>query len=326
MTWVGVAYAVAALMVPLVLHRIFFYKRVNHDNSAGSCSLEENKTKVRFHPNFTHSVMTFGITHGMSDLDAKFQLAVDFIAARGSNNMTSEQKSTLYALYKQAHFGKCSMEKPSAVDMVGLSKLESWKAISDMDQNVAKKHYVEWVQDLFDEFDCQGPKRWRSSYSSSSKTTSETESLDSNTSMVGSVSMPKVDMSTDDWKVHDGIFHYASTGELGKMVDALDQGEDINAHDFEGRTMMHWAVDRDQMSVVEELLRRKASPNIQDADGMTPLHYAAICEHEEMAHLLVCFHLISQLLLWRVVKPSIHRDVIVCSHCPPTTTSWIRQS
>ncbi|KAI9913195.1 hypothetical protein PsorP6_004932 [Peronosclerospora sorghi] len=270
MTWVGVAYAVAAVMVPLVLHRIFFYKRVNHDNSAGSCSLEEYKTK-----------------HGMSDLDAKFQVAVDFIAARGSNNMTSEQKLTLYALYKQAHFGKCSVEKPSAVDMVGLAKWESWKALSDMEQNVAKKQYVEWVQDLFDEFDCHGPKRWRSSYSSSSKTTSETESLDSHTSMVGAVSMPKVDMSTDDWKVQDGIFHYASTGELGKLVDALDKGEDINAQDFEGRTMMHWAVDRDQMSVVEELLRRKASPNIQDADGMTPLHYAASCEHEEMAHLLV---------------------------------------
>jgi ankyrin repeat protein len=28
----------------------------------------------------------------------------------------------------------------------------------------------------------------------------------------------------------------------------------------------------------------------QDADGMTPLHYAASCEHEEMAQLLVGLH------------------------------------
>lgn len=27
--------------------------------------------------------------------------------------------------------------------------------------------------------------------------------------------------------------------------------------------MLHWAVDRDQTTIVEELLRRKASPNVQ---------------------------------------------------------------
>lgn len=53
--------------------------------------------------------------------------------------------------------------------------------------------------------------------------------------------------------------------------------------------MLHWAVDREQTAVVEELLKREASPNIQDADGMTALHYAASCDHEEMAQLLVRF-------------------------------------
>lgn len=51
--------------------------------------------------------------------------------------------------------------------------------------------------------------------------------------------------------------------------------------------MLHWAVDREQTGVVEELLKRAASPNVQDADGMTALHYAASCDHEEMARLLV---------------------------------------
>lgn len=89
------------------------------------------------------------LQHGMSELDAKFQVAVDFIAARGNNKLTNEQvegecttvergrrrgttdmglcvlclqRLTLYAFYKQAHFGKCSVEKPSAVDMVGSAK------------------------------------------------------------------------------------------------------------------------------------------------------------------------------------------------------------
>ncbi|KUF89948.1 hypothetical protein AM588_10002478 [Phytophthora nicotianae] len=156
-----------------------------------------------------------------------------------------------------------------------------------MNQDLAKQQYLEWVQDLFEEFDVRGPKRWRSSSSSSSpKAMSESMSLDGSISMAGAVSMPKVDMSTEEWKVKDDVFHYASTGALDKLVAALDQGEDINAQDPEGRTMMHWAVDRDQMTIVEELLRRKASPNVQDAEGMTPLHYAASCEHEEMAQLL----------------------------------------
>lgn len=51
--------------------------------------------------------------------------------------------------------------------------------------------------------------------------------------------------------------------------------------------MLHWAVDREQTVVVEELLRRAASPNVQDVDGMTALHYAASCDYEAMAQLLV---------------------------------------
>lgn len=224
--------------------------------------------------------------HGMSELDAKFQVAVDFVAARGNNKLTNEQKLTLYAFYKQAHFGACHVDKPSAVDMVGSAKWESWKALGDMSQDVAKQQYVEWVQDLFEEFDVRGPKKWSSPPGSSAKATSEPLSLD-NVSMAGAVSMPKVDMTTEEWKVKDDVFNYASTGDLEKLRAALDDGEDIDAQDLEGRTMLHWAVDRDQTTIVEELLRRKASPNVQDADGMTPLHYAASCEHEEMAQLLV---------------------------------------
>ncbi|RQM17729.1 hypothetical protein DD237_001228 [Peronospora effusa] len=270
-TWVGVACAVTgAVVIPLLLHRIFFFKKMNCESSAGSCSCEEYMTK-----------------HGMSKVDAKFQVAVDFIAARGDNKMTNEQKLTLYALYKQAHNGKCSVERPSGVDIVGSAKWESWKALGDMSQEVAKQQYFEWVQDLFEEFDVHSPKKRHLSSVSLSTATNESVSSDNYMSMAGAVSLPKVDMSTEEWKVKDDIFHYASTGDVDKLTSALNKGEDINAQDLEGRTMMHWAVDRDQQLIVKELLRRNASPNIQDADGMTPLHYAANCDHEELAQLLV---------------------------------------
>lgn len=92
----------------------------------------------------------------------------------------------------------------------------------------------------------------------------------------------------------------------------------INEQDGEGRTMLHWAVDRSQTEVAELLLAREAAPNLQvcgwmdglgqiasmpfimltlcyvvymlylqDEDGMTALHYATSCEHDELAKLLV---------------------------------------
>ncbi|CAI5709343.1 unnamed protein product [Peronospora destructor] len=270
-TWVGVACAVAgAVVIPLLLHRIFFLKKMDHESSAGSCSVEEYMNK-----------------HGMSKTDAKFQIAVDFIAAQSYDKMTNEQKLTLYAFYKQANFGRCRVERPSGVDMVSLVKWQSWKALGDMSQEVAKQQYFEWVQDLFEQVDVHGSKKRHSSSVSLSKATNESVSSDNYMSMARAVSLPKVDMSTEEWKVKDDVFHSASIGDVDKLVSALNEGEDINAQDLEGRTMMHWAVDRDQQLIVKELLRRNASPNIQDADGMTPLQYAASCDHEEMAQLLV---------------------------------------
>ncbi|KAL7686148.1 putative acyl-CoA-binding protein, ACBP [Plasmopara halstedii] len=267
LTWVGVACAAAsAVIVPLILHRIFFHETMKHKSSTETCSLEMYMTR-----------------HGMDELEAKFQVAVDFVTTRGNNKLTNEQKLLLYAFYKQASFGPCSVDKPSVVDMVGIAKWQSWKALGCLKQDVAKEYYAEWVQKFFEEFDVRGPEKWGSSSEASNKSTT----LDGTMGMAGSVSLPKVDMSSEEWKVKQDIFHYASTGHLDKLIVALDQGEDINAQDSHGRTMLHWAVDRDQAAVVTELLGRKASPNVQDADGMTPLHYAVSCEHEEMAKLLV---------------------------------------
>ncbi|GMF25432.1 unnamed protein product [Phytophthora fragariaefolia] len=182
----------------------------------------------------------------MNELDAKFQVAVDFIAARGNNKLTNEQvgggrtsvsaawRSPLRWTWSALPSGAWVSAGRLSGGMVGLSARvcrESWKALGDLDPDMAKRQYVEWVQDLFEEFDVRGPKRWRSSStSSSSKASSETLSLDNSISMAGVVSMPKVDMSTEEWKVKDDVFHYASTGDLNKLVAALDQGEEgINA-------------------------------------------------------------------------------------------------
>ncbi|RLN47307.1 hypothetical protein BBJ28_00002304 [Nothophytophthora sp. Chile5] len=72
--------------------------------------------------------------------------------------------------------------------------------------------------------------------------------------------------STEEWKVKEDVFHFASTGNVEKLTAVLAQGADINA----------------QVGNAADIFTIEL-----DADGMTPLHYAASCEHEEMARLLV---------------------------------------
>ena len=72
MTWVGVVCAAAsAVVVPLLLHRIFFFKKVDHGRTAGSCSLEEYMIKVGLvvvQPSWTASHFLYTLidcfTHG----------------------------------------------------------------------------------------------------------------------------------------------------------------------------------------------------------------------------------------------------------------------
>ncbi|GAB9465432.1 hypothetical protein Gpo141_00002840 [Globisporangium polare] len=273
LSWPQLAAAsVSAVMLPLILHRIFFHKKAHrHSSLASSGSLDDYITK-----------------HGMSELDAKFQVAVDFVAAKAGNRMTNEQRLTLYAFYKQALFGVCTVEKPSAADFVGSAKWESWRALGEMDSEVAKQQYLEWVKDLFEDFDVTGSKKRRaSSASGSSKASREELSLGNSISTAGVVSTPTVDMTTEEWQVKEDPFHFASTGDVEKVSQALEKGFEINAKDDEGRTMLHWAVDRSQTAVAELLLKREAAPNLQDEDGMTALHYATSCEHDELAKLLV---------------------------------------
>ncbi|TYZ67236.1 hypothetical protein PybrP1_011843 [[Pythium] brassicae (nom. inval.)] len=273
LSWLQLLAALAsAVLLPLVLHRIFFHaKPARHSSSAGSETLDDYITK-----------------HGMSERDAKFQVAVDFIASKAGKRLTNEQRLMLYAFYKQALFGACSAEKPSAADFVGSAKWESWKALGAMDSDVAKQQYLAWVQDLFEDFDVTGSRRRSfSSDAGSGKASREELSLGGSFSTAGVVSTPTVDMTSDEWQITEDPFHFASTGDLDKVTRALEGGFDVDSQDDGGRTMLHWAVDRSQSRVAKLLLKRNASPNAQDGDGMTALHYATSCEDEALVQLLV---------------------------------------
>ncbi|GFS32238.1 acyl-CoA binding protein 1 [Actinidia rufa] len=55
----------------------------------------------------------------------------------------------------------------------------------------------------------------------------------------------------------------------------------------EGRTPLHWAVDRGHLNITELLVRMNADVNAKDNEGQSALHYAAVCEREAIAEFLV---------------------------------------
>lgn len=273
LSWVQVLLAVAlGLVLPAVLN--YF---LNGSKTKGNDAKKNGSSA---------STVDEFMRQGLNERDARFQLAVDFVAAQSDAKLSNEQRLTLYAFFKQANLGTCSTEKPpSAVDIAGRAKWESWSALGDMPKDSAKDQYVGVVQELFPPFDPTGANNARGPHPLADKI--KEASRDADMGMAGVVSMPTVDLTAPEWQVHEDRFHFASTGDMSKVEAVLTRGGAVDATDDEGRTMLHWAVDRSQTAVVELLLKHKASANVQDADGMTPLHYAVNCEDEAMAQLLM---------------------------------------
>jgi len=67
----------------------------------------------------------------------------------------------------------------------------------------------------------------------------------------------------------------ALIGDLHLAEELLKQGTDPDERDADGRTPLHYALERCHVEVAELLLKHGADPNIRDKDGHTPIYYAA---------------------------------------------------
>ena len=67
----------------------------------------------------------------------------------------------------------------------------------------------------------------------------------------------------------------------------LANGTDVNVQDFDGWTPLHWAAMEGHKKIAELLIANGADVNLKNMDGNTPLQYAAMAGQIGIAKLLL---------------------------------------
>ncbi|GAB4858526.1 Acyl-CoA-binding domain-containing protein 1 [Ancistrocladus abbreviatus] len=218
-----------------------------------------------------------------TELDEAFSAATAFVAASAADKLAhkvpNEVQLQLYGLYKIATEGPCSAPPPPAFKMTARAKWQAWQKLGAMPPEDAMQKYVEIVTELF--------PSWASGAADKHRGDADLRSSDSSGPM-GPVfsSFVYEEESGTDLKM-DATHAFAREGDVENLLKCIENGVSVNIKDSEGRTPLHWAVDRGHLSVIELLITRKADVNIKDNDGQTPLHYAVVCDRESIAEYLV---------------------------------------
>ncbi|KAF7830740.1 acyl-CoA-binding domain-containing protein 1 [Senna tora] len=242
-----------------------------------------------------------------TELDETFSAASAFVAAaaadRMSQKVSSDVQLQLYGLYKIVTEGPCTAPQPSALKMTARAKWQAWQKLGAMPPEDAMQKYIDIVTELY--------PTWAVGSTLKGKT-GDRKSSEPKASM-GPVfsSFVYEEDSSNDLKM-DAIHGFAREGDAANLLKCIENGVSVNLKgalfiaiallNSEGRTPLHWAVDRGHLNVTELLVSKNANVNAklnktvffsphhdctEDDDGQTPLHYAAVCEREAIAEYLV---------------------------------------
>ncbi|XP_074291742.1 acyl-CoA-binding domain-containing protein 1-like [Silene latifolia] len=216
-----------------------------------------------------------------TELDDAFSAATAFVAASAAERgkVSNDVQLQLYGLYKIATEGPCSAPPPPAFKMTARAKWNAWQKLGAMPPEDAMQKYVDIVTDLF--------PSWANGGSDKTSGENEIHSSDSKGPM-GPVfsSLIHEEESRDDL-IMEAVHGFAREGDVDNLLKSIENGISVNVKDSEGRTPLHWAVDRGHLPVIEQLLKNNVDVNAKDNEGQTPLHYAVVCDREAVAEYLV---------------------------------------
>lgn len=219
-----------------------------------------------------------------TELDEMFSAATAFVAAtaadRNSTKVSNEVQLQLYGFYKIATEGPCIAPQPSAIKVTARSKWNAWQKLGAMPPEEAMQKYIETVEEVF--------PSWSSGLAMKNKHEDASSSSSATQGTMGPVfsSLILEEGSENDLRL-DAIHVAAREGEVDGLLKNIENGVSVNLRDSEGRTPLHWAVDRGHLKIVEILLNKSADVNAKDNEGQTSLHYAVVCEREPLVELLI---------------------------------------
>ncbi|EPS69902.1 hypothetical protein M569_04861 [Genlisea aurea] len=222
----------------------------------------------------------------ITELDETFSAATVFVAAtaadRSSLKVSNEVQLQLYGLYKIATEGPCTAPQPSPLKMTARAKWQAWQKLGSMPIEEAMQKYIDIVTELYPSWAAG------SSANESKNEGSSDEPASGSSGPMGPVfsTLAFEEEPGSELKM-DAIHGFAREGDGEKVLKCIESGIGVNLQDSEGRTPLHWAVDRGHLNISELLLKNNADINAKDNEGQTALHYAAICERSDIAKLLV---------------------------------------
>ncbi|RDX66025.1 Acyl-CoA-binding domain-containing protein 2 [Mucuna pruriens] len=227
-----------------------------------------------------------------TELDEAFSAATAFVAAaaadRLSQKVSSDVQLQLYGLYKIATEGPCSTPQPSPLKMTARAKcliceeylVQAWQKLGAMPPEDAMQKYIDIVTEIY--------PTWLDGSSLRNKS-GDGGGLGSEAKgpmgPVFSTFVYEEEYGSDSQM--EAIHGFAREGDMANLLKCIENGVSVNLKDSEGRTPLHWAVDRGHLDVTELLVGRNVDVNAKDNDGQTPLHYAVTCEREAIAEYLV---------------------------------------
>ncbi|KAF8114540.1 hypothetical protein N665_0036s0068 [Sinapis alba] len=219
-----------------------------------------------------------------TELDEAFSAATLFVttaaADRLSQKVPSDVQQQLYGLYKISTEGPCTAPQPSALKITARAKWQAWNKLGAMPPEEAMEKYIEIVTQLY--------PTWLDGGVKAGSRSSKDDAVSNTGGTMGPVfsSLVYEEESQNELKI-DAIHEFAREGEIENLLKSIESGIPVNAKDSEGRTPLHWAIDRGHLDIAKLLVDKNADVNAKDNEGQTPLHYAVVCDREAIAEFLV---------------------------------------